>query len=212
MSEVLPATGRLPLLGAYDRIVALTMRERAWREPLVAAARADAGPDGLVVEVGTGTGTLAIALATATRVVAVDGDPHALALARAKPGADAVDWRAGRAQALPVDDACADVVLMSLLLHHLDPDGKRAALAEARRVLRPGGVLHVADWGAAHDPLMRAAFGILQLVDGRAGTRDHVAGRLPAFVTGAGFERVVRHRRLRTVTGSFEHLTARAPG
>ena len=43
---------------------------------------------------------------------------------------------------------------------------KRAALGEAHRVLAPAGSLHVADWGRAHDPLLRTAFFVLQLIDG----------------------------------------------
>jgi len=97
---------------------------------------------------------------------------------------------------------------MSLLLHHLGPDGKPAALTEAHRVLRPGGRLDIADWGRPADPLMRAAFFALQLIDGFDGTRDHAAGRLPGFVTDAGFTDVHTHRRLRTAWGSLELLRA----
>jgi ubiquinone/menaquinone biosynthesis C-methylase UbiE len=93
---------------------------------------------------------------------------------------------------------------MSLVLHHLDRDGKAAALREARRVLRDGGTLHVADWGPAQDPLMRAAFGVLQLVDGFATTRDHAAGRLPAFIKAAGFAPAQPYCTLRTAFGSLE--------
>lgn len=104
--------------------------------------------------------------------------------------------------------ASADRVVMSLLLHHLGPDAKRAALSEARRVLRPGGRLHIADWGRPADRVMRAAFFALQLIDGFAGTRDHAAGRLPRVVVEAGFSDVQCHRHLRTTWGSLELLRA----
>jgi SAM-dependent methyltransferase len=97
---------------------------------------------------------------------------------------------------------------MSLVLHHLDAAAKRAALAEAHRVLRVGGRLHVADWGPAQDPLMRSTFFVLQLIDGFAGTRDHVAGRLPELIEAAGFSALRRHNRLRTAWGSLELLSA----
>ena len=76
---------------------------------------------------------------------------------------------------------------MSLLLHHLDAAGKRAALAEAHRVLHPGGRLHIADWGKPQDPLMRAGLYTLAIFDGFDGIRDHAAGRLPLFIEDAGF-------------------------
>jgi SAM-dependent methyltransferase len=99
-------------------------------------------------------------------------------------------------------------VVMSLLLHHLGSDGKRAALAEAHRILRQGGRLHIADWGRPQDPLMRAGLFTLALIDGFDGIRDHAAGRLPLFLEGAGFATVKRHDRLRTAWGSLELLSA----
>lgn len=69
---------------------------------------------------------------------------------------------------------------------------------DARRVLRADGRLHIADWGRPQEPVMRGAFGVLQLMDGIEGTRDHAAGRLSAFVTAAGFPKVERHGWLRT--------------
>jgi ubiquinone/menaquinone biosynthesis C-methylase UbiE len=162
-----------------------------------------------VVDVGCGTGTLAIALATdGADVVGVDGDAEVLALARAKPGADAVQWRKGLATALPLASASADRVVMSLLLHHLDAGAKRAALAEAVRVLRPGGRLHVADWGRPRDALTRVGAWALTRVDGPEGLREHLAGGVPALLADAGFAAVGVHDRLRTTWGSLELLSA----
>jgi SAM-dependent methyltransferase len=150
-TRYVPAAGRAAFTGLYDAVVAATMRERRWRAELVRRAAGVAPPGGRIVDVGAGTGTLAIALAGGrpdAEVVAVDRDPAALRIARRKRGAERVVWRDGLADALPLDDGCADAAVMSLLLHHLDRAGKLAALREARRVLRPGGTLLVADWGA----------------------------------------------------------------
>jgi ubiquinone/menaquinone biosynthesis C-methylase UbiE len=207
----IPAAGRAALTPLYDRVMALTMREPRWR-PRLAEAVLDGVDDGdVVVDVGCGTATQAIDLAArrpAVRVIGVDGDPQILRLAGAKPGAERVELREGDATALPLEDGSAAAVICSLLLHHLAPAPKQAALSEAHRVLRPGGVLHVADWGRPADPLAAAGFAALRLIDGREGTRDHAAGRLPALIAAAGFEEPAVTARLRTPFGTLELLRA----
>jgi ubiquinone/menaquinone biosynthesis C-methylase UbiE len=207
-----PAAGRAAFTRLYDPVVALTMREATFRGRLCAQVLDGLAPGAPVVDVGCGTGTLAIALAAAgAETIGIDGDPEVLALAHAKAGADAVQWRKGTATALPLPGASAERVVMSLLLHHLDADAKRTALAEAVRVLRPGGRLHVADWGRPRDPLIRGAAWALQRLDGPQGLREHLAGAVPAVLAEAGFVAVAVHDRLRTGWGSLELLSARRP-
>ena len=206
-----PAAGRVWLTRLYDPIVGLTVRERRFRALLCDRVLAALPPAGTMVDVGCGTGTFAIAVASQrpdATIIGVDGDPGILALARGKPGAARVEWREGLAGELELEDGSADVVVMSLLLHHLEPGAKAAALAGARRILRPRATLHIADWGRPRDPLMRGAFFVLQAIDGFSNTRDHVAGRLPSFVEEAGFREIETYARLRTAWGSLELLSA----
>jgi ubiquinone/menaquinone biosynthesis C-methylase UbiE len=202
-----PAAGLDALTRLYDPIVALTMREPRWR-PALTRAVLEGGPD-TVADVGAGTGTLALALAPHTQVVAVDGDPHALAIAQAKPGADRVDWREGLATALPIADQSVDRVVVSLVLHHLTDPSKAAALAEMRRVLTPGGRLHVADWGRPRGLLPHVGFRVLQQIDGVETTRALGEGRLPDLLRAAGFADVRTHLRLATAFGTLELHAAR---
>ena len=207
-----PAAGRAGLTGLYDPIVALTMREPRWRPALLERVGERVPPSGTVVDVGAGTGSFAITLAAARpdlTVIGVDGDPDVLARARAKRGAEAVDWREGLAGELPFAPATADAVSMSLLLHHLAPDAKRSALTDVHRVLRAGGWLHVADWGRPRGPLPRAGFAALRVLDGFEGTRDHAAGRLSELIEEAGFEQSTTWKRLQTIWGTLELISAR---
>jgi ubiquinone/menaquinone biosynthesis C-methylase UbiE len=199
----------------YDPMLALTMREGHFRRAMRDRVDAALPHGGRVLDVGCGTGTFAISLAASrpdVEVIGIDGDPEILALARAKRGADAVEWREGLAGELPFEDGSFDVVTTSLVLHHLLREQKREAMAEARRVLKSGGGFVIADWGRPHDPLMSGAFWVSQAIDGFDRTADHRAGRLPRFLEEAGFTGVERFDRLRTVAGSLDLLVARDAG
>jgi len=210
-ARYVPAAGRAGFTGVYDLAMATTMRESLWRPQLIARIAANAPQNATIADIGAGTGTLAIALAAARpdlQVLAIDGDPQVLRIAAAKPGADRVQWVRGLAGAVEQADDGVDGVVMSLLLHHLVPDDKRRVLTDAQRMLRPGGHLHVADWGAPGDPVMTVAFGALRLLDGLEGTRDHAAGRIGQIIEECGFLTPLRYLRLRTMWGRLELLDA----
>ncbi len=103
-----------------------------------------------VVDIGSGAGIDSLIAAhmvgPAGRVIGVDMTPAMLAKARgaATDAAIAnVEFRDGTAEALPVDDEWADVVISNGVLNLL-PD-KNAGLAEMARVLKPGGRLQIGD-------------------------------------------------------------------
>lgn len=216
MSRRSPLEGHVPALGFagltrwYDATIALSMREPAWR-PLIADLVAAELPR-TVVDVGCGTGTLALTMAdrlVGGVVTGVDIDPAILELARDKPGSERIGWQIGSATSLPFGEASIDVVTCTLVLHHLPLETKQDALREMRRVLRPGGLLVIGDWGKPHDPVMRAAFLPVQVLDGFATTRGNVEGQVPELIEAAGFDTPDRLHRLRTVFGTFEVLAAR---
>ncbi len=112
-------------------------------------------PPLVVADAGCGEGYLSLEAARwAEQVIAIDSSRDVLKRARLlarKRGATNIVWREGRIEALPLEDASVDVVLLSQALHHVPkPD---AALCEAVRALRPGGTVlilelraHGQDW------------------------------------------------------------------
>jgi ubiquinone/menaquinone biosynthesis C-methylase UbiE len=209
MSAYLPALRFRALTRVYDPVIALTTRERAFRAALADVAAPAAGED--VLDVGCGTGSLAALLAArapGARITGVDADPEMLARARAKSPQTA--FREARAEALPFADGSFDLAVSSLFFHHLLPGAKRAVAAEVLRVLRPGGRLAVADWGAPGDPLMWLASRSIRLLDGEP-SRDSLAGALPAILAESGFDDVRERDAVRTPLGRVVIQRAAAP-
>jgi len=213
--SIKPALAYRALTPLYDLVVRATLRERRFKSLLL--AQAGIAPAHRVLDLGCGTGTLtlfAVAAQPEAEFLGVDADPEILARARRKLGgrqAGRVLLNLASATKLPFADGVFDRVLSTLMFHHLDPDGKRAALSDCLRVLRPGGELHVADWGRPHGTGMRLLFLAVQLLDGFATTRDSVFGTLPQSIAQAGFRQVRQHARLRTLFGTLALYSARRP-
>jgi ubiquinone/menaquinone biosynthesis C-methylase UbiE len=200
-----PALGLRSLTRFYDPVVARTTRERAFKARLL--DQVDPRPGRRILDLACGTGTFAAALAgRGATVVGVDGDAEMLARARAK--APGVQFDEALAHELPYEDGAFDAVTTSLFLHHLTRDMKLAALREVARVLRPGGELHVADWGPPGDPLMAAAFLSIRLLDGMEPTRDNAKGALPELFEAAGLTDVAERGGMRTAFGRLAFYSA----
>ena len=107
---------------------------------------------GRLLDIGTGTGQLLELLGPrVTSGIGVDASRAMLALARARlsrPGLTHCVVRLGDMYRLPMADGSFDHVVLQMVLHYAEDPG--SALAEAARVLRPGGTLVVVDL-AGHD-------------------------------------------------------------
>jgi SAM-dependent methyltransferase len=105
---------------------------------------------GRLVDIGTGTGRMIELFgAAASHAIGVDRSPEMLRLARAKlDGIAGCELRQGDISALPLNDATADTVILHQVLHFIP--APEAALAEAARLLAPGGCLLIADF-APHE-------------------------------------------------------------
>ena len=212
--KYIPALGYHWLTPFYDAVVRATTRERRVKQALIRQARLRAGHQ--VLDLATGTGTLAIWIKeskAAADVTGVDIDPEVLARAERKAllaGAD-IRFDGARSDELPYPAASFDRVVSSLFFHHLAWPEKIRTAREVFRVLRPGGELHVADWGRPANPLMRGLFLVVQCLDGFETTRDNAAGQLVPLFEEAGFSDVRECRAFSTVFGTLSLYGAVKP-
>ena len=144
-----PAMGVDWLLPLYDPFTRLLGLERARRDLLL---QGHLRPGHRVLDIGSGTGSLAVLakrLFPDVDVVGVDPDARALARAarKAQRGGVNVRFDRGFSDALDYPDGSFDRVFSSFMFHHLERDEKPRALREIRRVLKPGGSLHLLDFG-----------------------------------------------------------------
>jgi len=155
-----PATTGLVLHGTarfYDLMAWVVMlgREQAFREKVLDLARLKTGES--VLDVGCGTGTLAIAakrrVGPAGTVYGIDASPEMIAKAdrKAKKAGIEVVFKNGVVEALPFPDVHFDVVLSTLMLHHLPRKAREECAREMRRVLKPGGRVLAVDFGAGQE-------------------------------------------------------------
>lgn len=182
--DYIPAAGYDVFLPGYDVLTRLLGMRPAYDEFV---AQVELFDGARVLEIGCGTGNITQRLKRArpgAQLTGMDPDPKALARAGRKfRNASGVRFDRGFAQELPYADESFDRVLSSMMLHHLDDDVKAAAVAEAFRVLRPGGSMHVVDMVGSH------------------AASAHDGAVIPALLRSSGFDGIAElgSRRLRFV-------------
>ncbi len=202
----IPPLGYHWLTPLYDPVVRLSTREKTVKRALLRQILLM--PRDRVLDLGCGTATLTIALAKQyplASIVGLDADSLALGIARNKALRTAVrvDFEQGSSSCMPFPDAYFDSVVSSLFFHHLTPQEKLTTLSEIGRVLKPGGQLHVADWGKPANLVMHVAFLLVRLLDGFETTEDSVQGRLLEMIRAAGFANVQETGRINTPLGTI---------
>jgi ubiquinone/menaquinone biosynthesis C-methylase UbiE len=210
-SKYIPAFHFHWLTPWYDTIMRRLYPEQAVKTALIAQARIQSGQR--VLDVGCGTGTLTLLIKHThpdAEVHGLDVDPRVLSIARrkAEQEGEAIVLQQGTATDLSYLDETFDRVFASLMLHHLTREDKRRALAEAFRVLKPGGELHVADFGKPQD---RTMWLISLLVRWAEEVHDNIRGLLPVFMAEAGFHSAEEIGRYRTLSGTIALYRTRKP-
>ena len=201
--KYIPALSYDRLTPFYDPLLRWGMREETFKSALI--RQAEIRPGMRVLDLGCGTGTLTILIKQThpeSEVTGLDGDREVLQIAKTKAAKTGVEiiFDLGMAFQLPYPEGSFDRVLTSLVLHHLTRDDKQRAMGEVYRVLRPGGELHIVDFGRP-----RSVYGRLvsQFIKRMEQAADNVNGLLPVMMDNAGFEQVEESAHYTTIFGTL---------
>lgn len=160
------------------------------------AAEIASTPGAAVLDLGCGAGHASFALAPHARaVLAYDIAPQMLATVAAaarERGLGNIRTEQGAAERLPFADASFDWVASRLSAHHWH-DVPRA-LAEVRRVLKPGGRVLLIDVAGADHPLLDTHLQAVEVLRDGSHIRNYRADEWLALFAGAGFEARIRER------------------
>lgn len=198
----------------YDSVVSWALPEMTIKRHLVKQAGIQNGH--LVLDLGCGTATLTVLikqLHPEAVVYGLDGDHKVLKLAQSKISSVHLDIQLvnGLVTKIQFPNNYFDEVLSSLVFHHLSLEAKELALQEIFRVIKPGGSLHIADWGKPKNGRMRVAFLLVQFLDGFKTTTDNVKGILPELMRKTGFEDIQTTADYTTLLGTLSLYSGRKP-
>ncbi|MGC2306744.1 class I SAM-dependent methyltransferase [Candidatus Binatus sp.] len=208
----IPAFGKRWLLPLYDPFLWILGADKA-KQPLIEQAEVKAGFR--VLDIGCGTGSMAINIKRMhpeAEVVGIDPDPDALALSmrKAKRTGLSIEFDRGFADHMPYADASFDRVFSSFMFHHLAADEKTATLGEIRRVLKPGGSLHLLDFVHEHDAHSGAP-AHRHLIHRNGAVADRIESRMTSLMDEAGFADAKELKRGRNFFGPIAYFCAISP-
>jgi ubiquinone/menaquinone biosynthesis C-methylase UbiE len=208
----IPALGKRWLLPLYDPFLWLLGADKA-KQPLIEQAEIKGGLR--VLDIGCGTGTMAILIKRMhpnAEVVGIDPDPSALSVAerKAKRARLSIDFDRGFADHMPYADASFDRVFSSFMFHHLAADEKTATLNEIRRVLKPGGSLHLLDFIREHS-VHSGTKQHGQLIHRHGPVAERIEGRMTSLMGEAGLVDATELKRAKNFFGPIAYYRANNP-
>lgn len=210
--KYIPALRYKCLTPLYDFFINLTMPEKVIKQTLMATA--DVSATANLLDFGCGTATLTIMvkqICPEITVTGIDVDEEILEKATKKIKEENLDIKLLNYDGvkLPFQNNTFDIVISSLVFHHLDTETKQKALSDIFRILNNNGQFIVADFGRSTSWLQRILFNIVRSLDGFTQTDANAKGLLPELISDVGFENVGIKKRFKTMFGEVQIIIAR---
>lgn len=192
----------------YDIILSVTFPEKKIKQGIINQLNIH-GPARLL-DFGVGTGTLSLMIkkqVPEAHITGVDVDKRILALAQKKTQ-DLIKLQHYDGYLLPFDEKSFEIIVSSLVFHHIPTENKKTLLKELWRVSTSNSSLHIADFGKPANLYAKLAFSIFRRFDGEENTRVNARGLLSKFISEAGFKNVQQTAYFNTAVGTVVLLKA----
>lgn len=175
----------------YDPITELLGFGESFKKRVLNLVSFENGED--LLDVGCGTGTLLIPAKMDnpdSKIVGVDPDQHVLDIARRK--IEKANIEVGLVKAygedLPLENSSFDVVVSTLVSHHLPTEIKKLTIKEIYRVLKKNGRFLLADFGKPDNALWKVILAFESIFEEAKYMKDNLNGKIPIFLEEAGFK------------------------
>lgn len=187
----------------FDLVLRFLMQEVTFKKALVRETLIQPGQQ--ILDLGCGTATLSILIQQThpdAVVTGLDIDPQVLQIGQAKAERAGVHLTLdqGLAYDLPYPDGSFDRVVSSLMFHHLTTQDKQQAMKEVYRVLRPGGLFLIVDFGPALGIWSQMVSPLMARLEE---VSDNHKGLLPTMLSLAGFKDINTAAHFATVFGTL---------
>jgi len=203
--EFIPALGVSVLTPLYQTIVDVFCRDTHVKKVILSCI--EGKKDCRILDIACGTGKLVKMLAQQQDccfIIGQDLDPSMVQQATENvKDFDNVSITKGDATDLKEhEEESLDIVIESLVFHHLSDKQKCASISEIARVLSPTGVFYFVDWIKPQGAYAKVVFKIIEVLDGAANTRAHETNEVLAMIEEV-FERAGELTTVQTSVGTI---------
>lgn len=175
----------------YDSITDLIGFGESFKRKVIRMTKLQDGES--LLDIGCGTGSLLILTKQDypnSKVVGIDPDQRVLDIARRKieKAKVEVDLIKAYSENLPFNPSSFDIVVSTLVFHHLPTEIKKQTIKEAHRVLKKNGRFFLADFGKPDNAVWKVILALESIFEEAKYMKDNLDGKLPIFLEEAGFK------------------------
>lgn len=197
----------------FDLFLSSTFPEKEIKQNLIHMCNFDKKNKFEALDFGCGTLTLSMMVKEQypnVEITGIDIDKKVLEVAKSKliKKPFVIDLEHFKGGMLPFPDDKFNIVYSTLVFHHIPDNEKEFYFHEIQRVIKPGGLFVMADFGKPSGILQKIAFALFRRLDGKKNNQANVDGLLPDMIRKSGLKSVRESMHKNTLFGTITFISA----